>query len=154
MDGVVVDVGRLDHHADSRPACIAKHLSTPRLRRGDPLERLEPLDVVLHRLAARARAGSRDRVGRLHEHGLDGLRLDVEVVRLDGVHDGVRLAVLARHLRADHGVRALDLVRQRLADVVQQRGAARRLLTDAPSSEAMIAATCAHSSEWLSTFWP
>ena len=38
-----------------------------------------------------------------------------------------RLAVLARELRADGGVRALVLLIDRLADVVQQAGAAREL---------------------------
>ena len=46
------------------------------------------------------------------------------MVRLDGVHDALRLAVLARELRRDLAVRAVDLVVDGLADVVQQAGAA------------------------------
>jgi hypothetical protein len=42
------------------------------------------------------------------------------VVRLDRVHDLVGLAVLARHIGPDQRVAALDLVGQRLADVVQE----------------------------------
>ena len=64
------------------------------------------------------------------------------------------LAVPAREVAADERVRALDLVRDRLADVVQQRRAAGGLGADAPSSSAMIAARCAHSTECASTFWP
>ena len=95
---VVVDLGRLDHHAHLATGLHRVAALDAGLRGRDLLERLEPLDVVLHRLAAGARAGGRDRVGGLHEHGLDGLRLDVEVVRLDRVGDRVRLAVLAREL--------------------------------------------------------
>ena len=60
---------------------------------------------------------------------------------------------LLRDLRRDDGVRALDLVVDRLADVVQE-AARRAVFWLAPSSAAMIAARWAHSTEWLSTFWP
>jgi hypothetical protein len=43
------------------------------------------------------------------------------------VGDGLGLAVAAGEVAADEGVRALDLVRDGLADVVQQGGAARGL---------------------------
>ena len=45
------------------------------------------------------------------------------MVRLDGVGDRLVLAVLAQQLGADDGVAALDLVGERLADVVQERAA-------------------------------
>ena len=45
------------------------------------------------------------------------------MVRLDAVHDVVGLAVLAGEFGADDGVRALRLVGQCLADVVQERAA-------------------------------
>ena len=48
---------------------------------------------------------------------------DLVVVGLDGVRDGLGLAVLAQQLGADDGVAALDLVGERLADVVQERAA-------------------------------
>ena len=73
------------------------------------LQRLEPLDVVLERLAAGAGTGGGDGVGRLHEHGLDGLRLHVLVVRLDGVHTLCDSRYFSRAAR-DDGVRAVDLV--------------------------------------------
>ena len=91
------------------------------------LERLEPLDVVLEALAARAGTGRGDRVGRDQQHRLDRLRLHLVVVRLDRVADRRALAVTARELGRDLRVRALDLVRHRLAEVVQQRGALRGL---------------------------
>src|ERR1051326_1662403 len=49
-------------------------------------------------------------------------------MRGDRVHNLRRLAVSPRQLRADDRVRALDLVVDRLADVVQQRGTPRLLL--------------------------
>jgi hypothetical protein len=75
------------------------------------------------------------------------------VVRLDRVDDVLGLAVALRLLRRDDGVRALDLVRHRLAEVVQERGALRRLHL-APSSDAMIPARWTHSSECLRMFCP
>src|SRR5260370_13851219 len=48
----------------------------------------------------------------------------------DRIHYLRRLAVLARNLSADQRVRALDLVRQRLADIMQQLGAPRLLLVE------------------------
>ena len=49
------------------------------------------------------------------------------MVRLDGVDDALRLAVASRELRGDERVRALDLVRHRLAHVVEHRRALRGL---------------------------
>ena len=69
----------------------------------------------------------RERVGGLDDHGLDGLGLDLVVVGLHRVGDGLGLAVAAGEVAADERVRALDLVADGLADVVQQRGAARGL---------------------------
>ena len=56
--------------------------------------------------------------------------------------------------RADGGVRALDLVVDRLADVVEEAAASWPHLTSAPSSAAIIAGEVADLDEWLSTFWP
>ena len=68
--------------------------------------------------------GARQRVRGLHDDRLHRLRLDLVVVGLHGVGDGLGLPVLAGEVAADERVRALDLVRDRLADVVQQGGAA------------------------------
>src|SRR5690606_7387624 len=84
-----------------------------------PLFRSPP-DILLERAAARSRAGPRDGVGGLHDHRLDGLRLDFVVMSLHRMGDGLWLAMAARDARADQGVRALDLVRDGLADVVQE----------------------------------
>ena len=91
------------------------------------LEVAQALDVLLERLAAGARPRAGQRVGRLDDDGLDGLRLDLVVVGLHRVRDRLGLAVPAHEVAADERVRPLDLVRDGLADVVQQRGAARRL---------------------------
>ena len=124
---VVVDLGRLDDHADLATRLQRVRLRHAGLRRGDLLERREPLDVVLEALAAGARTRGRDRVRGDQQHRLDRLRLDLVVVRLDRVDDPVRLAVAPRQLRRDERVRPLDLVRHRLADVVEERGALRGL---------------------------
>ena len=86
---------------------MAKTLSTPVVARGDLLEALQPLDVGLERLAPGAGPAAADRVGGLGEHRLDGARLDLVVVRLDGVDDVLVLAVAAGELGADDRVRAL-----------------------------------------------
>src|SRR5450756_2034696 len=121
--GVVVDLGRLDHHAHLVARLHGEAFLHALLALGDALQRLEPLDVVLERLAAGAGPRRGDGVGGLHEDGLDSLRLDVLVVRLDGVAHALRLAVLLAELLRDVGVRAVDLVVHGLADVVQQAGA-------------------------------
>ena len=118
---------RRDHHADLAAGLHRVDLVDAVVARGDLLEVAQALDVLLERLAARARARAGERVGGLHDHGLDGLRLDLVVVGLHRVRDGLGLAVAAREVAADERVRALDLVRDGLADVVQQRRAARGL---------------------------
>src|SRR5262249_32359647 len=84
----------------------------------DPLEVFEARRVVLLLLAAGARARAAHRVGGGHEVSVQRVGRLVGVVRADGVGDDLGLAEAARVVRADHGVRALDLVRERLADVV------------------------------------
>ena len=71
--------------------------------------------------------GAGERVGGLDDDRLDRLRLDLVVMGLHRVRDGLGLAVAPGEVAADEGVRTLDLVRHGLADVVQERGAARRL---------------------------
>ena len=57
--------------------------------------------------------------------------LDVAVVRLDGVHDGLGLVHAASKVGTDERVRAFDLVVDGLAEVVQQSGTLRELHVDA-----------------------
>ena len=109
---------------------------------------------MLERLAAGARAGARERVGGLDDDRLDGLGLDLVVVGLHRVGDGLGLAVPAGQLAADQRVRPLDLVGDRLADVVQERGAAGGLGGLAPSSCGHHRGQVRHSTEWASTFCP
>src|SRR5690606_13952422 len=86
----------------------------------DLLQLLEALHVRLEHLAARTRPRAADRVRRRDEERLRvAVRLLV-VVRADRVQDLVRLVVLLAELVAELDVRALVLVRQALADVVQQ----------------------------------
>ena len=65
----------------------------------------------------------RDRVGGLDDHRLERRPVDVHVVRGHRHHDRLALAVLAQEVDADLQVRALHLAIDRLADVVQERGA-------------------------------
>ena len=82
---------------------------------------MQPLHVLLERLAARTRAGPGQRVHDLDDHGLDRLRLHLVVMSLHRVRDRLGLLVAARQLAAHERVRTLALVRDGLADVVQQR---------------------------------
>src|SRR3989442_389147 len=75
--------------------------------------------------AARARPRAGDGVGGGDDDRLDALRLLVVVVGGDGVDDLRRLhAEALEDVGADQGVRPLDLVVDRLADVVQETGRA------------------------------
>ena len=107
--GVVDDLGR-DDHADLAPRLQRVDLVDAGVARRELLELAQALDVVLERLAARTGARARQRVRGLHDHRLDRLRLDLVVVGLHRVRDGLRLAVAAREIAADERVRALDLV--------------------------------------------
>src|SRR5712691_11959883 len=60
---VVVDVGGPDDHPDLAAGLQRVDLVDTRLRGGELLQCLEPLDVVLEALAARTRPGGRDRIG-------------------------------------------------------------------------------------------
>src|SRR6202034_2100837 len=119
----VVDVVGLDHDPDLAARLHGEDLLDTLVAAGYLLEALQALDVHLKRLAARTRAAAADRIRGLGQHRLDRAHLDLVVVRLDGVHHVVGLAVTAGDLRADQRVAALDLVGQRLADVVQHRAA-------------------------------
>ena len=107
----------------SRPAWSANAFETPCERVGDALELLEPLDVRLEDVAARARPRRRDRVGGLDDHRFERRPVDVHVMRRDGLQHRLALAVLAQEVEAELEVRALQVAIDRLADVVQERGA-------------------------------
>ena len=111
----------------SRPARIANTRSTPWWREAiSSRSRRRP--TYCSSASPRAPGpGAGDRVGGLHDHRLDRARLDLAVVGLHRVGDRLRLAAAAGDLAADERVRALDLVGDRLADVVQERGPARGL---------------------------
>src|SRR3954447_14235703 len=118
---VVVERAGNDHYADLAAGLHRVDLVDAVVAGGDLLEVAQALDVLLERFAAGAGTGAGERVGGLDDHGLDGLGLDLVVVGLHGVRDGLGLAVSPRQVAADERVRALDLVADGLADVVQQR---------------------------------
>src|SRR4249920_539882 len=123
LGGEVVDVLGLDHHADLATGLHRVDLLDARVARADLLEALEALDVGLQALAAGPRAAARDSVGDLRDHRVDRPLLDLAVVGLDAVDDLGRFLHPPGDLGADDRMRALDLVRYRLADVVEQRTA-------------------------------
>src|SRR4051794_29807610 len=128
QDGaVVVEGAGLHHDADLAARLHGVDLVDAVVAGGGVLEVARALAVLLERLAAGAGARARERVGGLDDHGLDGLGLHLVVVGLHRVGHRLGLAVLAGEVAADERVRALDLVRDGLADVVQERGPPRGL---------------------------
>src|SRR5579884_114578 len=122
--GVVVDLAGGHHHPDLAPGLHRVDLVDAVVAHRDLLEVAQPLDVLLKRLAARPRPGARERVRGLDDDRLDRLRLHLVVMGLHRVRHRLGLAVLAGELAPHERVRPLHLVGHRLADVVQQRGAA------------------------------
>ena len=104
----------------SRPAWTANDFSTPSKLSAIACSSSSRLTYVSIDLAAGTRPRRADRVGDLHDRRLDAGVLDLLVVRGDGVDHLHRQVVALGDLGADRRVRALDLVVDRLADVVQQ----------------------------------
>ena len=117
---LVVDLPRVDDHPDLTAGAHREHPLDPLwLEAISSRSRRRPTYCSSASPRAPGRAPG-DRVGGLDDHRLDRARLDLAVVGLHRVRDGLRLAVAERDLGADQRVRALDLVRDGLADVVQQ----------------------------------
>src|SRR6185437_1947337 len=87
---------------------------------GDLLQRLQAFDVGAHRLAAGPRAGGGDRVGGGDQERLHRLRLLVGVVGGYRMDDLGRLPEPLADIGPDQGVRPLDLMVHRLANVVEE----------------------------------
>src|SRR6266705_2539233 len=119
----VVDRVRGDHDAHLPARLDGVDLFDPAELARDLLELCEQLDVGLERLAPGAGPRARHRIRRLHDDADERLVRDVLVVGGDAVDDDGVLPVLRRHLDAQLHVRAVVLVRQHLADVVEQRAA-------------------------------
>ena len=119
---VLDDLG-LDHDA-YLTACL-NGVAVVNTREGgsDLLQLLETLDVIFDVLASCAGTRCGKSVGCLHQDRRDGLCLHIAVVRVDRVDDRVALLVFSGEINTDLDVRSLDLVVDRLADVVQQTGA-------------------------------
>jgi len=106
------------------PPCLHRvDLAHAVLALGDLLEVAQARDIALQRLPPCPGAGSGQRVGGLHDHRLDGARLDLVVVGFDRVRHRLWLLEAAGEAGANLGVGAVHLVAHRLADVVQQRPA-------------------------------
>src|ERR1700709_462330 len=85
--GAVVDRRRPYDDADLAAGLHRVDLLDAGVARGDELELAQALDVGLQGLAGGARARAPHRAGGPDEDGLDGLRLDLVVVRLHRVRD-------------------------------------------------------------------
>src|SRR5579872_4731560 len=123
----IVHILGLDDDADLAAGLDREALVDPVERVGDILERLEPFYITLERVAASSRPGAGNGVGSLHQESLDGLRLFLEVVSGDGMHHLGRLTEPFGDVGADESVGPLDLMRDALAEIVQQPGATRHV---------------------------
>ncbi len=95
------------------------------------LKLLKPLQVAFEGLAPYAGPACRERIGRRHEHGFDGLRLAVPVMGQDRIDHLRRFAVLLGKIAADGRMRPLHFVVYGLAQVMQEACAPRELLVHA-----------------------
>src|SRR2546426_3442715 len=121
--GEVVDRLGLDQDADLTSRLHRVDLLDPGERVADLFEPLQTLDVGLERLATSARPAATYAVGDLRQHRVDRPLLHLAVMRLDAMDDLGILLHAAGDLGADDRVRSLHLVRDGLADVVQERAA-------------------------------
>ena len=128
---------RLDHHADFAPGLNGEASLHAGEGGGELLELFKTLDVIFQVLTSGAGTGRRNGVGRLNDAGDDRLGFHIPVVGVDGVDDRLIFFVLPGDVHADVDVGTLDLVVERLADVVQQAGAAGDG-GSSPSSEAIM----------------
>src|SRR5439155_2500331 len=123
----IVDRVRSHDHAHLAARLDGEHLFDARELAGDLLQLGEPLDIRFERLAPGSRPGAGHGVGRLHDHADRRLMGDVVVMGGNAVDDRRVLAVLGGHFHAQLYVRAVVLMCEHLADVVQQRAALRQL---------------------------
>ena len=103
-----------------------------------PFELLEPLDVGLEDVPPGAGPGGGDGVGGLDDHRLERWPVDVHVVGRHGHDHGLVFAVFSEEVDAELEVGSLHLAVDRLANVVQERGADGdvRIETDFPRHDA------------------
>ncbi len=112
----------LHDHPDLPPGLNGVGLLHPLEGDGDPLQVLQPLDILLERFPARPRPGRGKGVRRGHQDRLGTDRLHVPVMGGDRVHHIGGLPEFPGKIPADHRVPPLLLVVDRLADVMEERG--------------------------------
>ena len=98
---------------------------------GDFFQVFKAVNIVVNRFLARSRTGRAYRVGDLNDNRFKACRLNVVVVRADGVDHSRRLAHLSRGLRSDFGVVLVAVSLGALADVVQNGRALGKLAVGA-----------------------
>src|SRR5439155_13708018 len=121
----------LDHDADLAAGLDGVGLLDPREGGGDALQGLQALDVDLEALAPPAGPRPRYGIGRRDQHRPQAPTRVVVVMVADALQHRLGLAVARRHLHAQRRVRALLVVVDGLADVVQQAAALGHLLVHA-----------------------
>ena len=124
---VVVDLAGVDDDPHLSSGAHCQHALDARVARRDLLQVAEAGDIFLERFTSSPRPRAGYRVRRLHDHRFDRLRLDLVVVGRYRVRHRLGLALPARDAGADGRVGAVDLVADRLAQVVKERGAPGRL---------------------------
>src|SRR5690606_8584144 len=87
---------------------------------GNRLKLTQTVEVVLYRIAARARTGGRNSVSRLHDTRFERLVGVFLVVGLHRINHRLGYIVLGQQFHADFHVRAFYLVVHRLSDVVEE----------------------------------
>ncbi len=87
------------------------------------LKLLEALDVILGGLTTSARTSGRNSISSLNKNIKDATRLDVGMMRLNGVNNLRSLAIATSKIGTYHGMGTLNLMINGLAKIVQQAGA-------------------------------
>src|SRR5262249_33823032 len=108
---VVADIARADDDPNLTSCLKRVDLLDAVLGRGELLECLETLDVLLETFAAGAGTACGDGIRRDEQNRFHRLRLDLVVVRFDGVDDAQGLAVAPRELSRNERMRTLYLMR-------------------------------------------
>src|SRR6185295_8096814 len=116
----VVDLLRPDEDAHLATGLDRERALDPTEALGDRLQVLEALDVRVHRFAPGARSRGADRVRDLDDGRLEAGVLHFLVVGRDRVDDLGREVVALGDRGTDGRMRALDLVVNGFADVVEQ----------------------------------
>jgi len=97
----------------------------------EPFKVAQTFEIAIDRVAPRARTAPRDGIRHLHDNRFGDLERVFVVMRLHRLNHALANVKLLEDTAPDLDVRALNLVIDRLADVVQKRSGARNRLVNA-----------------------